>query len=170
MNKGIKKASGDIVGIINSDDFYEDIALETVAKTFEKEQFDMFFADLRILKKNGKSFIKKGKRDRFVSTRHWNHPTTFVTKSTYNDLGLFILHSIYDDLDLYLRIRKAKKKIVIKNITLANFVMGGVSNKKTFKEAMKRCKLKYWCYKNNGYCFIYWFECFFMEVVKFFLT
>lgn len=166
MNKGIALAKGEIVGIINSDDWYENNALEVVANTYKETPFDMFYADLRIIKKNGKTIIKHSKKDRIITTRHWNHPTSFIAKKTYDELGTFILHSIYDDLDLYLRIRRANKNIVIKNTILANFTVGGISTKKSFKEANNRCKCKYWCYRNNGYSRWYWFECFFMEMAK----
>lgn len=47
MNKGIKIASGDIVGILNSDDFYVDNnVVSTVAKEFETRNVDSVFADL----------------------------------------------------------------------------------------------------------------------------
>ena len=40
MNKGIKMCSADVVGMINSDDFYELDALEKVAKVYEEKEFD----------------------------------------------------------------------------------------------------------------------------------
>ena len=170
MNKGIRIAKGDIIGIINSDDWYEPVALETAANTYMDNKYDMFFADLRVIMNNGKTMIKKAKKDKFITSRHWNHPTTFIPKEIYNEIGVFALHSLYDDFDLYLRIRKAKKKITIKNVVLANFSFGGISNKKSFKKAMERCKHKYWCYRNNGYSRFYWVECFLMETAKYLLS
>ena len=49
LNKGIKLASGLIIGSINSDDWYEPIAVETVVETYKKRPFEMFYADLRII-------------------------------------------------------------------------------------------------------------------------
>lgn len=170
MNKGILLARGEIIGIINSDDWFEPIAVETAIQTFEETNCDLFFADLRIIRKNGKKILKKARLRKFATTRNWNHPTSFVAKRTYEELGLFSLHSMYDDWDFYLRVKKENKKIVIKNIVLANFVFGGVSNKKTLKDAITRCKYKYWCYRNNNFSRLYWFECFVMEIAKFFLS
>ena len=166
MNKGIKNATGEIVGILNSDDWFNENALEVVSNTFVETNFDYFFADIQIIKKNGKKIIKHSKNGKFITTRHWNHPTAFVTKKTYEDLGLFSLHSLYDDFDFYLRVKKAKKNIVVSNIVLANFVIGGASNKKGLKAASMRCKNRYWCYRHNGFSRFYWFECFFMEIIK----
>lgn len=166
MNKGIDLATGDIIGLINSDDWYEPNALEVVAKTYEAQPFDMFFADIRLHKSNGNTIIKHSKLDRFPSSRHWNHPTTFITKATYNDLGKYSCTGLSDDFELYLKIRKSNKKIVVVNEVLANFVVGGVSNKKGFKECRKRIKDRYRCYKNNGYSKFYYIECVLMEFAK----
>lgn len=166
MNKGIRMATGDIVGIINSDDWYELDALETVANTYSETPFDMFYADIRILKPNGSSFIKHSRYDRFPSSRHWNHPTTFITKKTYNECGLYACKSIYDDYDLILKIRRAGKKTVIVNKVLANFRTGGASNKKNLKDFIDRVKARYRYYHDNGYSSLYIVECLATEVAK----
>jgi len=51
MNKGIKLATGDVVGILNSDDFYiDDYVIEKVVKEFEEKQVDSVYADLVFVK------------------------------------------------------------------------------------------------------------------------
>ena len=170
MNKGIAMAHGEIVGIINSDDWYEPIAVETAVNTYNEEKYDMFYADINLIKANGQVMVKKSKKDKFPTSRHWNHPTSFVTKETYNELGAFRCEGIHDDFDLFLRIRRAKKKIVIKNIVLANFRTGGTSNDKTLKKCVRRCKDRYRCYRNNKYSFLYFFECAAIEAAKFILS
>ena len=170
MNKGINMATGELVGIINSDDWYEPIAVETAVNTYNEEPYDLFYADINLIKANGKTMVKKSKKDRFPTSRHWNHPTSFVTKKTYEELGAFRCEGIHDDFDLFLRIRRAKKKIVIKNVVLANFRTGGASNDKTFKKCVRRCKDRYRCYRNNKYSFLYFFECAAIEAAKFILS
>ena len=49
MNKGIRKSTGDIIGIINSGDWYEDSALVTVAETYSVTHFDVFYADINCI-------------------------------------------------------------------------------------------------------------------------
>ena len=166
MNKGIRNASGEIVGIINSDDWYEPDALETVANTYRQTPFDMFYADIRIIRENGSSFIKHSRLEKHPSSRNWNHPTTFITKKTYDECGLFSCKGFYDDYDLILRVRHAGKKIVIVNKVLANFRVGGVSNRKSLKACMARVKDRYRCYRDNGYSCLYYFECLATELAK----
>lgn len=167
MNKGITLATGDIVGMINADDWYEPGAVQTVAETYAEKPFDCFYADLNLVHNNGKITVKRAKLDKRPTTRHWNHPTTFITKQTYNDVGLYACRCIYDDWDMLLRLRRAGKVIAVKNVVLANFTLNGVSHSKSLKKVFQRIKIKYSCYKRNGYGFSYYpVECFLMEIAK----
>ncbi len=167
MNKGILHSHGELIGLINSGDWYEPIALQTVAEAYNKEPFDYFYADLRNVRENGKSSIKHVRMDRFPTSRHWNHPTCFVKKDIYSELGVFRNVGIHDDFDFYLRVRSHSKKIRVENIVIANFAMGGVSNQKSLRKSIKRCKDRYGCYRANGYSKVYLIECVLMEIAKF---
>lgn len=79
MNKGIGLSDGEIVGIINSDDYYEKDALQEVGNFYAKTNFDIMYADLRVFNEE-KEFLKKSKKTKRFTTRYWNHPTTFVTR------------------------------------------------------------------------------------------
>ena len=170
MNKGINMARGDIIGIINSDDWYEQLAVETAVNTYKKSTYDMFYASINLVKESGKTIVKRSKYDKFPTSRHWNHPTTFVTKKTYEELGAFRCEGIHDDFDFLLRVKKAGKKIVIGDEILANFRTGGTSNDKSIKKCIRRCKDRYKCYRNNKYSRLYMFECVLMEISKFILS
>ena len=78
--------------------------------------------------------------------------------------------AIYDDFDLILRMRKAGKKIAIRNVVLANFKTGGVSNEKSIKKCIRRIRIRYNNYRNNGYSPLYIFESVAMEVAKLILS
>lgn len=168
MNKGIIKSTGDIVGIINSDDWYEKDAIEKVVIKYNQDNFDMVYGDLRIIGKN-KNYIKKAKLKKIISTRYWNHPTTFIKRKVY-EKNFYKLESINDDLDLMLKIRKNKDlKVVVINEILANFRLGGVSNIKSLKRAIKSIKNRNNIYKNNGYSKLYYLDNFIIEMIKYFL-
>lgn len=170
MNKGIRMAGGELIGMINSDDWYEPIAVETAVNAYQQENCDVFYGDINLIRSNGQIIVKKSRLDRFPSTRHWNHPTTFITKKAYDEVGLYHNEAIYDDFDLILRMRRAGKKIAIRNVVLANFKTGGVSNEKSLKKCFKRIKIRYKNYRNNGYSFLYIFECVAMEFAKLILS
>lgn len=168
INKGIEKATGEIIGNINSDDWYESDAIEKVVKCYEETCFDLMYADLRMIQKNGKNFIKRAKKGKIVTSRNWNHPTQFGTKKLYSEQK-YKLESLHDDFDLYLRVIKQGYKIVILNEVLANFRMEGMSHTKSIRDAVKRGKARYKIYRNNGYSILYFFECVLAEVGKFIL-
>ena len=163
MNKGIAKSTGDIIGIINSDDWYELDAVEKVVRKFGEVSCDLLYGDLRIHNTEG-SFIKKAKYRNYATTRDWNHPTTFVSRKVY-DCIQYRNHNIHDDWDFMLRVRKAGYSIEVINETLANFRFGGVSN--VSKESLfTRINRKYAAYKENGYSKLYWLDCAVIVIVK----
>lgn len=164
MNKGINLATGDIIGLINSDDWYEKDAVENMMDIYNKTSFDVFYADIKIYKGN-KNIIKKARLRNIATTRDWNHPTTFITKSTYNKYQ-YQCKTIYDDWDLILRLRNAGKKIVVLNKVIANFSFGGVSNQKSIDKAIQRCLTRYQIYRNNGYSRLYLLDCVLIEFGK----
>lgn len=89
-----------------------------------------------------------------------------MTKKTYDELGMFRCEGIHDDFEFLLRVKKAGKKIVIKNVILANFMTGGTSNQKNLKKSIKRIKDRYKGYRVNGYSPLYLIECVGIEVAK----
>lgn len=165
MNKGIVKATGELIGLINSGDWYEEYAVEHMVCVYRKSPFDMFYADLRIYRKNS-VMVKNARLRRYITTRDWNHPTTFIRRELYETYQ-YACRGIYDDWDLVLRIRKAGGRIVILNEVLANFCFGGVSNQKSLRKMIGRMKERYCIYRENGYSRLYFFECLLMELVKY---
>lgn len=165
INKGIALATGDIVGNINSDDWYEKDAIEKVVACFEKTGCDFMYADLRMIRPDGSSFIKHSKESRIVTSRGWNHPTQFAKRQLYID-NPYKVESLHDDFDLLLRISNKDYKIAILNEVLANFTMEGMSHKRSISESFKRGKARYQIYRNNGYSKWYILECVFIETAK----
>lgn len=166
MNKGIRLAEGDIIGILNSGDWYEPDTVETVINTFEKGNCDLLFANIRMHKKDHSSFIKKARIRRFQTSRDWNHPTMFVKAEVYKSHP-FRDKGIHDDYGCYLQLAKEGYRITTLDKVLANFQLGGVSNHKSLKEAVQRIKDRYrWCYRVNGYSRWYLLECIAIEVAK----
>lgn len=170
MNKGIAMTTGTIVGLINSDDWYERDAAAWAVKTYQDTQYDMMYANLRMLKRDGTVFIKHSRyRRHYITTREWNHPTTFITKEMYG-IYQYACKGNADDLDLMLRIRKDRRKVVVLNRVLANYRLGGSSNQKQPKVVWQRFLSKYHAYRDNGYSRLYLIECILMECGKLILA
>ncbi|OAV75902.1 PGL/p-HBAD biosynthesis glycosyltransferase [Bacteroidales bacterium Barb7] len=130
MNKGIDKATGELIGLINSDDWYELTAVETVVKRYiEKNSRGIYHADLR-LTKDSKSVIKKAKKiDSIKFGMTIQHPTCFVHKSVYHKVGYFnINYRIAADYDFLLRAYLALVPYEYINSVIANMSFGGISS------------------------------------------
>lgn len=61
LNKGTRMATGDLIGQINSDDWYEKDALEKMAGLYQRIDFDMAYEDLRMVRADGSSWIKRAR-------------------------------------------------------------------------------------------------------------
>ena len=169
MNKGIRLATGDIIGILNSGDQYENIAVETAIDTFDKTGCELMFGDIRLVKMDGSSFVKKARQRQFQTSRDWNHPTTFVKSELYKKYPFRNL-GIHDDYGFYLHMRRQNRRIVTVPKVLAKFYMGGASNHKSLKAAKKRIMDRYkYCYRINGYSRFYIIECVAIEAAKYVL-
>ncbi len=166
MNKGIDYATGDYLGFLNSDDWYEPDTLATVVQTIRESACDLMFANIRMHKADGSTFIKKARQRKFQTSRDWNHPTTFVKAQLYKQYPFANL-GIHDDYGFYLKMQRLNKRIVTVDKVLANFRMGGASNHKSLKEALKRIRERYlYCYRINGYSRWYLVECVAIEAAK----
>ena len=170
MNKGIKKSTGELIGLINSGDWYEPNAVQTAAEAYQKDAYELFYADINLIKADGSLMVKHSRYDRFPTSRHWNHPTMFVPRKTYDELGLYRCEGIHDDFEFFLRARRAGKKITIVPQTIANFVTGGASNSKPFAKCKARCLDRYRDYRLNGYSRLSIIECVGIEAAKFILS
>ncbi len=96
MNKGIKQASGDIVGILNSDDFYaNETVISKVVQQMTKENSDSLYADLVYVdEQNTEKVTRKWisgsyKHGKFKWGWMPPHPTFFVKKDIYTSFGMF---------------------------------------------------------------------------------
>lgn len=99
MNKGIALATGEVIGILNADDFYAGPGvLAKVAGVFADENVESCYGDLVYVKAVGTDgdwrvhrYWKAGAYDRRRFYRGWMppHPTFFVRKRAYEAYGLF---------------------------------------------------------------------------------
>lgn len=137
MNKGIGLATGDYVGIINSDDFYADErVIDDVVATVQADDVDAVYADLVIVARDNPQ-----KTVRYYSSQNFQvskirlgwmipHPTFFVKRSCYLQHGLYKLgYRVAADFELLARFLWCKK-ISHKRIPRAIIRMreGGISS------------------------------------------
>lgn len=155
INKGIKMATGDVVGIINSDDyFHRDDTFNVIANAFEDEDTDAIYADdEEVNEATGKKY-----RYSCSSFRTWqyrigmmpSHPTFYAKKELFEKYGYYKLgYKIAADFELMMRfayINKVKMKYVPEAIM--TFRLGGVST--NLKNKMLLNKETVRALKENG--------------------
>ncbi|MBQ8474929.1 MAG: glycosyltransferase [Clostridia bacterium] len=164
LNKAIALAKGEIVGGINSDDYYEPDAVEKMVALYEKEHYDAAWGDLRVFTATGE-MRKTAKVGKLWTTTHWCHPSMFATKAVLTEFP-YACENMYDDFDFITRVYIAGKKICTINEIIANFTFGGMSTKKSFKEAMERVNITYGIYRKHGMSRLYWFHRVALEMAK----
>lgn len=138
MNKGINLASGDIIGFINSDDFYlNDDVINNIVEEFTNNDVDAVHGEL--------FYVDKINTDRIV--RHWKsgnyyfgafkrgwhpaHPTLFLKREVYEKFGHFNLDfKLASDFELMCRFfEKNQIKSVYLNKPLIKMRLGGTTSK-----------------------------------------
>jgi glycosyltransferase len=138
LNKGISLASGDIIGMLHADDFYANsTVIEQVVTLFENSDTDSLYSDLDYVDPENTSKIirhwvsGKYKAGKFLFGWMPPHPTFFVKRFIYNQLGLFNLElKSAADYELMLRyIHKNNIKTVYLPLVTVKMRAGGMSNK-----------------------------------------
>lgn len=111
MNKGISMASGDIIGILNSDDYLADNSvIERIVHTFNTTHCDALYGDLLYVDQSNTEHVTRkwvaGAFNRNKFMRGWMppHPTFYVRRALYEKFGLFNVQlKSSADYDLLLR-------------------------------------------------------------------
>lgn len=162
MNKGICMATGDIVGILNSDDFFTSgNVVENIVKAFKSNDIDAVFGDIHFVKPDNLN-----KSVRYYSSSIFRpalfrfgfmpaHPSFYVKRTCYEKYGLYDLNykiaSDYDLLIRFLYVNKITYKYL--NMDFVTMRVGGASTENVKsrvvlnKEIVRACR-KYGIYTN----------------------
>lgn len=139
MNKGIQAASGELIGIINSDDYYEKDALEKIARAYSGYDYTIIYGMLRTIL-NGKEVAVYIKNHEFLEKDMIAHPSCFVTKKIYNRFGGYSLQYPYSaDYEFMLRIKRQKEvRFTPIYSIISNFSLDGASGSvKAYRDTLK---------------------------------
>lgn len=138
MNKGIQSATGDVIGILNSDDLYQDLdVIVDVMEQFNNDsKLDLLYGNLVYVKSDNVNKIVRNWKckpyyDRFFENGNVPpHPALFVKRSVYDKVGLFNLdYKLAADYELMLRmLRKYDFKIKYIDRLIVKMRLGGATN------------------------------------------
>lgn len=144
MNKGVKKATGDIVAFLNSDDWYVETALEIVNSYFFKDDIDILMGWANMIANDEVVALRKINIESIFYSTPCCHQACFAKKSVFDEIGEFDLkYVICADHDWMLRAYNAGTKIKCVNDIFVNYRLGGESGKRIEKGAKEHKEIAY---------------------------
>lgn len=143
MNKGILLATGDVIGILNADDYFaSDHVLTDIAESFTRNDADLLYADLDYVNSERK-IIRKWRSGPYRHSKfNWGwmppHPTFYAKRELFNKWGLYNLdYGTAADYELMLRFMYLNKaNVFYLDQVIVKMALGGVSNQ-NFKNRIK---------------------------------
>jgi len=159
MNKGIRASTGDVIGILNSDDLYQDFdVINTVMEQFNIDpELDILYGDLVYVKSDDTNKIIRNWKSKPYYKKFFEngnvppHPALFVKSNVYKSVGMFNLdYKLAADYDLMLRMfKKNNFKTKYINKVIVKMRLGGATNQ-SYTNILNQNKeiLKSW--KDNG--------------------
>jgi glycosyltransferase involved in cell wall biosynthesis len=137
MNKGLRMATGDIIGFLNADDCYPHAqVLKQVADAFQSALCDCLWGDLLYYQPISGKIVRYWKSTPYqlgAFGRGWSppHPTFFAKKSLYDQWGGFDLqYQLGNDIELMMRfVEKHHSKTYYLPEVLVHMQIGGISNR-----------------------------------------
>lgn len=128
FNKGIAMATGLWIGMINADDWYTPYAVETMMHNIGAYD-DVCCGNIMLVGANGDERVKKSKVSWLNFGMYIMHPTCFIKKEVYNQVGGYDTGlKIAMDFDMFLRIKRNGFKIKQVDEVIAYMRLDGVSN------------------------------------------
>jgi len=145
MNKGIALCTGQWVGLINADDWYESDTVErVVAAAISQPEANVMHGDIWIRYPNGERSLKRARVSGFL-LKYWemvlNHPSFFVRRTFYQDRPFDQrLRVSADHKWTYEAFRDTSGSFVYLPVPLANFTVGGASMSLPLKRVLAEGK------------------------------
>lgn len=129
MNKGIRMSHGQLIGILNSDDYYEKDAVEKMAAQYRAGMYQVLYGYMRVMGLRRKYYICRDRHQQLMEAMI-PHPTCFVSRNVYRDFGLYLeCFRFASDYELMMRLnRTGKVRFQCIPEIITNFQLGGASS------------------------------------------
>ena len=129
MNKGISLAKGELIGILNADDFYLPDTVKKIVEAHTLAPSDIYHGDMQYVTENATLLsIAKPDINKMNEMPAIFHPTCFVKRVVYDKAGVFdTQYKISADYDLLLRYLKKNFSFHYIPEPLTSFRLGGMS-------------------------------------------
>ncbi|NJD56659.1 MAG: glycosyltransferase [Nitrospirae bacterium] len=140
FNKGIAAAQGDIIGILNADDWYEKDAVAQAVEKIKSSGADIVYGMIQWWDHDSAAEKVSANHELLDREMSLNHPSVFATRAAYERIGLYRTDFLYAmDYEWLLRAKKAGLTFAAIPHCIANMRLEGVSNnhwQRALKEEM----------------------------------
>ena len=144
MNKGINHARGELIGIINADDWYEEDVFEEIVKYYQETDSGKVIHGLLRNFLNEEFYSMVGNSIRRLRFDMIQHPTCFIPKKIYDTYGVYDTSYKYSgDYDLILRFVNNGVKFCFVEKPIVNFRLGGISSIPQAEIEMYKVRVKH---------------------------
>ena len=155
INKGIRLATGDVIGLLNADDFfYNNDVISEVARAFQSEDIDAVYGDVQFIAQDNTSRVKRYYSSKKFTPEKFRygfmpaHPSFYVKRKLFDELGYYKTdYKIAADFELLLRFMYVNKiKCKYLGIPFVTMRTGGISNRSVLsnltlnKEIVRACR------------------------------
>ena len=141
FNKGISKATGEFVGLINADDWYEKDTVEKAVQAMKN--YDVVYGNLALWRNEKQEVIFTGNHNYLTKEMTINHPTVFLRRQCYHQYGLFDLRYKYAmDYDFLLRLFVNGRSFKYIPSVLTNMRWEGLSDLHWYKACKEVFEIK----------------------------
>lgn len=137
MNKGIRKATGDIIGLLNADDWYKPDAIKVVADAYKRTGADIIVGEAWVIDEKGRGHIRGNSSfDELWRGISACHQSIFITRNTYERFGLYdTQYELCADHELLLRMYHNGVTVFMTDDILVNYSATGKSSRSSVKLA-----------------------------------
>jgi glycosyltransferase involved in cell wall biosynthesis len=143
MNKGIALASGELIGILNADDWYEYDSIKKVIAAHHRNEEAIYYGIVRYVE-NDKELMLKTTNYQFLDREMLPHPTCFIPKNIYQRYGGYnVQYRIAADYELLSRYYSQGVRFVQIDEVLTNFRTGGITTTQDMKSAIETLRIRY---------------------------
>lgn len=177
LNKGIKKSTGSVIGILHSDDvFYDDYSVSNIIENMLKTNSEFCFSNVVITNRNMDRVVRYYqagyfKRWMFRAGLMPPHPSCFIKKTLFDEFGLYSTkYLIAGDFDLMVRIFYGRNiKWSYLSQTSVKMMIGGLSNSNINNKFISAKEINAVLKDNNIYSMYVFqllkFTCRFLELI-----
>lgn len=138
MNKGIRIATGEVVGILNSDDFfYNNLIIERIVNEFQNSNIEALYGDVQFVKSNSLNKVVRYYSSKYFKLSMFKfgfmpaHPSFYVIREYFERFGYYkedyIIGADFELLLRFLLVHKLKSKYI--QLPFVTMRMGGISNR-----------------------------------------